>query len=609
MKMSSVTDQLAEYYKKLFTLGSLRRNLYIFTGLYSALILYLYVILNISVAYGGSFTSPIITLLIIPGLSLLLDYVFMRNNDRDKRLYSLRRLLALNNIITLITLSSAIIFTPLMVSNIDSLPMVHLTIGTVIGFKLVILYSTAYSRLPYLVGNLASLYFIYIATYLILYLYPSYDLTSIDPNSMILSIYLISSLLILSVGYITYISRVSKKVTGVSVFSYLKGFIDSWVLNDPNYLEKLISPKSITVKSEADYIVVPDLPMFPLLMVVPYFHFGPFRNVGSSDYPAILSRYFFNKEGLETMVFHSPSTHTLDIPNKDEVAKTIKFIDDFSSPYIANTLSNIMSLRGDKVATHLVKADGVAFIFLEAEEMEDVPPRVVREIRSEARELGYRHVVVIDSHNALTRIRYRLSEDQVNSMVALAKKILREGLTLETYPFKAGFVKINLPGIDIESGLGSSGVSIFAWETLTSKNVIINFDSNNLSPVLRGIIYKVVRDEFGANVIVTTNDTHEVSAVPLNIRGYNILGERRDEANLIIHYIRIGLRKCFENMKESDLLIYNKEFTVSVLGMDALERLNEVLRVSYSAAKNMLFKLALPLMFINIFLVYLTMLI
>lgn len=599
--MSNVTDQLADYYKKLFTLGTLHKNLVFFLLLNTSILLYVYLVVNIfsiSILHKPSF---LYIMCFIPAYSLAIDYLIMRNNNRDKQLYSLRRLLAINNILCIFLLLGLIIFTPLLIFNKGYVPILHFIIIVLIGYKLIIFFSTSQSKLQYISTNLILMYVIFIVG---LFIMNNYFLPPMNNYELYLTIFLVGSGVALSLGYILYIDRISRKITGVSVYSYLKGFIDSWVMNDPSTIENLISQNAITVKSETDYIVFPDIPSFPLLVLVPYFHFGPFKNVGSSDFPALASKYFFNKNGMAVMIFHSPSIHSLDIPNKEEIHKIIRYIDDFSSPIIANSMSNILTLKSQLSTVHLVKIDGFALIFLEAEEMEDVPPKVIKVIRLEAKKLGYKHVIVVDSHNSLTKIRYRLSDELVDDMIKLTKKALKEGLTLDTYPFKAGFAKINLPSITISSGLGNSGVSILVWETLTSRNIVINFDSNNLSPHLRSALINMAREEFKANIIVTTNDTHEVSAVPLNIRGYNILGERREDIRIILHYLRTGIIKCLERMKESDILVYHKEFNISVIGMDALEKLNKVLSTSYSAAKKILYRIVIPLLILDILVTY-----
>lgn len=602
--MSSVTDQLASYYQKLFTLGSLKRNIIIFISLNSLIIIITYV-LSIS-SYTHVLTlSPLYIMWVLPIASIVIDYLVMTNNERDRQLYSVRRLLALNNVFNILLIAGLAIFAPLLVVSRSYLPIICFIFSVALGYKLIILYSTSQSKKVFIILDLLAITFIFITSIILVYNFVFFPLSTAD---IYLSIYLGFVTIALAVFYLGYIDKISKKITGVSVYAYLKGFIDSWVINDPAFLETLISPNSINVKSEVDYIVYPDLTAFPLLVLAPYFHFGPFKNVGSSDFPSIASKYFFTKNGMETMVFHTPSTHSLDIPNKDEVKKILSTIDDFKNPYIANTMSNILTLKSNLSTVHLVRLDDLALVFLEADEMEDLPPNVIKEIRSEAKKLGYKHVIVIDSHNALTRIRYKLSDELINDMVGLAKKALREALDLDTYPFKANFTKINLPSITVKSGLGSSGVSLFMWETLTSKNVIINFDSNNLSPQLRNAIRSMVKEEFGAGVIVTSNDTHEVTAVPLNIRGYNILGEKREDIKLILHYVKTGIMKCMEGLKETDILVYNKEFNVNVIGMDALEKLNAVLNVSYGAAKTLLYRVIIPALLANIIIAYLSIL-
>ncbi len=588
--MLSATDEITRYYTKLFTLGSLKNNIIRYLSSYAIQIVYL-------VALSILFKD--ISLYLLPLLSLSILYLIVEKilitNERDRKLFSFRRLLAVNTIINIIIVLESIIFTPLFFIRGDILAAVSFIIGSVLAFKLVIYY--AISRQSTL--NLISILVIPAIILLIVELYIG-DFKKIADISEPLIFEIVISIIFL---YTIYIK--SKKIASYGVYEYLKSYVDSWVLDDPSYFDKLISEHAIDIKLKSDIIIFPDTYNNPSVLIAPYFHFGPFKNIGSSKFPSFAGEYYYMEKNMNAVIFHTPVTHDLDLAENSEMMKVLDQLSQMKNPIIFTTISDIYEVSLGKARAYAIKLENSLLIFLESVEMEDIPYDVAEELVKYGRELSYKHVIVIDAHNSLQKEYYKLSENLVKEILLAGKKILKEALDLKVTPFKVSVIKTNVPGITPVKGLGRNGISVIVWETFSGYNTVICIDSNNMSPSLRRNIKDYLGKKYNSRVIVTSTDTHEVTALQLNTRGYALLGEDKDEINRILESVDKAFNKAIETLRESDGLIYRKNIKARVLGTDTFARMRDLLKSSYSLMKKLIYYFVTPAIILQIFLIYL----
>jgi len=410
---------------------------------------------------------------------------------------------------------------------------------------------------------------------------------------------------LVSAIFLYLISNTSRKVTpNSSIFEFLKGYIDSWVLDEPNRLENLLSDNSIDITVDTYLLTLPDTKWRPTYLIIPYFHFGPFRNIGSSRFPSIISEYLYLRKGVNSMIFHTPTSHDLDLSSHKETKQAIEQVIELSEPIICTGISNIHTIQVDDVRVYTIKLNNSIVVILESSEMEDLPLDLAKKIVEYGKRLGYKEVIVIDAHNSLRSIKYQIPERTLASMLSASKRALRDSLDKDIYSFKAGFIKINIPTFTRRKGLGEAGISILIWETLTELNTIINIDSNNLSTQLREDIIKLVKSKFNSRVVVTTTDTHEVTAIPLNERGYALLGEKDQGKKLILTSISKAIGRALNELKETDIIIYHKKVKTKVLGMDTIEKMGIMLNKAYNMMMKGLLYIIIPSTILHILLIY-----
>ena len=589
--MLSATDELARYYTKLFTLGTLKENIVRFSFTYVLQGIY-FVVLSI---LFKNMILYLLLLLLFPILYIVVEKIFTETNERDSKLFSFRRLLALNTITNIIIIVETVIFTPLFFIEGNILATISFIIGSILAFKLVVYYSISKQDMV----NLTGILFIPVIIFLIIGLYANsfQDIAGIA-EPLIYGV-IISTIFL----YAIYIK--SRNIVPQGVYEYLKGYIDSWVLDDPLYLDDLISKYSIDIQLKSDLILFPDTYNKPSVLIMPYFHFGPFKNTGSSRFPSFAGEYYYIEKNMNATVFHTPVTHDLDLSKNNEMENVLEQLSRLDNPLIFTTISDIHEVSLEKARAYAVKLEHSILVILEAAEMEDIPYDVAEELKRYGRELSYKRVIVIDAHNSLQKEYYKLPNDVVKEILLAGKKVIRESLDFKVTQFKISLIKTDVPSITPKKGLGSNGISIILWETFSGFNSIICIDSNNMSPLLREALKKYIRGKYNSRVVITSTDTHEVTALQLNMRGYSLLGEDKNDINVILDAVDKAFDKAIKTLKESDGLLYEKNIKASVLGVNTFDRLRDLLNTSYSMMKKLIYYFIIPAMILQIIGIYL----
>ncbi len=565
--MSEVTHKYIHLYEKLFTFGSLNKVISTYLLLYS-----IYLLLTFAKIYNNQLLIIFATASFLPLYSTLLDYILIKYviRGRDLQIFSLRRLLGKHYLFFLISILYLTLSLILELFSSVSNPVYDtfvLTSIMVFGDLLVfipILYN-GFTK-SYLLVTIKAIPIILVTLGFSKILPSAYNFIPLIIAVISISLFYI---------YVNSLSRRSRSVKG-PLLEYLKGYLDSWMLDEPSYLDRLLEEGSIDIKTKVDAIVFPDVYPSPLILLIPYFHFGPFKNIGSSSFPAVASSYMYSEKKLNATIFHTPSTHELDISSNNEVIKLLERIGDFKEPDICNKISNIVKVSYGDATAYGFKFCRNAVIFLEYKEMEDIPHQIIQEIEKYAKEKGFENISIIDCHNSLVNKSLVLTPEAINEIVMAAKNLIdqlkRESLSI----YKIANEKIIPPSITTLDGLGSNGISITYFETMTAVNCIITIDSNNLSPNLKKRVEELLKRKNIDRFVICTTDTHEVTALDLVEGGYRVLGEDESVSQEIIRNIELSLNKVRDNLRSSDIHFYRFMVTTKVLGYDLIDKLGEL---------------------------------
>jgi len=569
-------DQLIGLYEELFSVGSLRRNIALYIISYVIYFLFIYVLAG----------TNYILYLWIPLYSLIYNKLFIKYllGRRDDEFLCMRRLLALHvveNAIIILLIVIQQIASITIFSSVDLITTIYLGVSV---YESIILTSTLYQGERR--GNLLITTKILILI-LILYL--------VSPSTGIISI--LGFIAGLTIGNISVylINRNSKKFTREGILEYLRGYIDAWLLDDPSKLDQLIYKNSLPVKIPIDLIVFPGVYRRTAQLVIPYFHFGPFKNVGSSRFPSIAGEYTYVKNGFLTGVFHGPSTHDRDLASNSEMNNILNRLVEYKEPIIFNEISDLQEIRNGKATVKYMRLDDSIILFLEYEEMEDIPYEVVDTLKNIGSKMGYANVIVVDTHNSLINKRYALKDEDISLILKTGIEALEEAKTSITQKFKVAVEKIELPKISLKDGLGSNGIYMLVLETLTKRNAILIIDSNNLHPKLKEKLEKVLLDNYFDNIVVTTTDTHEVTALELVEGGYKIIGADEEVNDYIVGEVSKIAGKLITRLKNTDGHIYSVDVDTHVIGFNLLDKLSMMTINSFKLMKKIFLGFTIPI--------------
>lgn len=346
-----------------------------------------------------------------------------------------------------------------------------------------------------------------------------------------------------------FINRVGKKTLGVSSMSLLKSFLANWIedVNDPieNILEQLGTEQSMDVS----LLVFKIEQNVKAVIVVPALHPGPFKNVGSSPLPYLIQSAMEKQLDCVVAVPHGLFGHELDLASQlqnqkvlDAISKSLDFqkSTNKASPFV-RTKSGIASAGCQIFGECAMLALTVA-----PKTTEDLPQELGFLAIDEAKKKGLASAIVINAHNSINdtpdfeEIIVPLKEGVIESIEKAAEA---RRSTLEV-----GAAKVVPTEFSLEDGMGPGGISAIVTRVGGQTTAYVTLDGNNMVSGLREKILRMLEGlDFDDGEILTT-DTHIVSAVVLNRRGYHPVGEVMDHEKLLEH-IKNAVQEALRNLE------------------------------------------------------------
>jgi putative membrane protein len=326
-----------------------------------------------------------------------------------------------------------------------------------------------------------------------------------------------------------------------------------------------------------------------VFFVTPYVHFGPFGNLGGSEFSHLVSEAIDAKYGSRSFVFHGTVTHDLNPVATAEISKLLIAFDSsikgaaFKSSKVGLSIGKEDECRAQALR---IGDSGIISLSRAPEVTEDINFGLGLALMKEA-EKGLSKAMVVDQHNAETGditsfepgsvVGYRYMEairDALSKRPPM--KPLRVGVSFKS----SGSAVIGLAGIK---------VAVISSEP---EYVIVLIDSNGVTPAFKERIDmevlklgKSIGRDFTVGVFTT--DTHQTNMV----RGVlNPLKEEEDTISLITD----ACTEALADMKEATYYQDTRWFDIRVLGakqsIEVISTVNSIVAVA---------KITLPLVFIG----------
>ncbi len=383
-------------------------------------------------------------------------------------------------------------------------------------------------------------------------------------------------------------SRVSTllRLDGLSLS---RAFFASWMGGEPEMLEKALKAESERQDLEVEVFAVKKANGGGLktILVAPGIHSGPFRNLGSSNLPAILWGRINAELYVPTFVFHVAVSHEKDLVYSkdvavvaDEILKALR-----RSPSEDFHHGSMMTRTPDRMTGGLgFDRQLLVWVSLAPFLSEDLPRQLQLDTEAYVEQRGLGKASLLDTHSCLSPTRptpevLKSLEDQIRQVIdRLSEK--------KPSQLEVGVSALDVQGFSVEEIAGLKGVAAFLKVASDSMGILV-FDSNNMTLELRQFLDDRLPQKLGAPVEIFTTDTHVLVGIRAK-KDYSPLGEKTKK-EVILSSALDALRRAkadLEPVTIAALTVTIKD--MAVLGANGIEILGRAADVMVNLARRLL---------------------
>jgi putative membrane protein len=346
-----------------------------------------------------------------------------------------------------------------------------------------------------------------------------------------------------------------------STFNVLQAFLAAWTENSSQRMEEIAEARANKEKVTT-YIARFRLINAQVSMILPDLHPGPFNPIGGSNLPYVL----YSEYSRNAIILHSVSNHSRNLPSKSEVDNYIQTLSQAKVSQRCETSTVPFQTRiGRSTATGIIFGNTAMVILSMAPVgMEDVPESIRIDLERYSSHLGLKHILVVDSHNAMGE---DLKKSDFDTLLSAGKNCLKELINAPQYEFKVGFANmddISCNPTRLKEELGQSGLATIVFEVNGNQYVIGWADSNNMHNNLRdNVITKLARNGI-QTLELCTSDTHSTSGKRTR-QGYYALGNISKHEEIAEIYLQLS-KKAIEKATSARFELASSVSMIKVMG-------------------------------------------
>ncbi|MEM2949123.1 MAG: DUF2070 family protein, partial [Candidatus Bilamarchaeaceae archaeon] len=352
----------------------------------------------------------------------------------------------------------------------------------------------------------------------------------------------IASFILLGAMYVFFyiINAPMKKTFGVTSTDVFSLFINQWIYKkkDLESAFERVGESAKTLLGIAGFERKNDTVLF----IVPHVHFGPFGNLGGSEFSFLIAEEITKKyPNTHVFVFHAPVTHDLNPTSSSEINKITEAVEKTlrRAEYRNETVALSRGKSEECLAEALIFGrDAFIGVSRAPHVTEDINFGLGLSMLLKAEKYMDR-AIIVDQHNAETgeitsfepgsAVGYNYIKAIEKSLTKIPKQTsLRLGIS-EKHP--------------ASTTLGSGGIKIAVFST-SPQYVIILMDANGITPEFKNRIENEISTLGKYAVGVFTTDTHQINT----IRG--VLNPAKEEA-AIINAIKEGVKEAVADIQEA----------------------------------------------------------
>lgn len=394
--------------------------------------------------------------------------------------------------------------------------------------------------------------------------------------------YIAAFILLVSISIFFFIINAPmKKNLGIRSTDAMSYFFGQWLYHnkDMEIAFEKVGETAKTIVSTMGFKRKDDIIYF----VTPCVHFGPFGNLGGSEFSYLIAKNMDEKYNSKTFVFHGTVTHDLNPVSGKEIKKILDAVDrSIEEAQYTTAKTSFSTGNYEECKAQNLRINNSSMISLSRAPnlTEDINFGLGLSLLFEAQKQSD-NAMIVDQHNAETgeitsfepasQVGYSYLNALKNSFKKAKEKPLKIGVAVKK--------------LDSDV-VGSAGLKVAIFGSDPEYAVIL-IDSNGVTPEFKEKIDAACKRVLPfAEIGVFTTDTHQINMV----RG--VLNPFEDESTLKI--IQDSLLEAKKDMQEAKFFSDTKWFDISVIGakqsIELISTVNSIVAVS---------KIILPLILIG----------
>jgi len=393
-------------------------------------------------------------------------------------------------------------------------------------------------------------------------------------------------ILLLALAAIFFIINApAKKNFGVSTVQAIALFSSQW-LRGSKEIERVFSEMGEEVETFATAFFFKKGRKLKAAFLLPLVHYGPFGNVGGSEFPFLLSKEMESKLGAPVVVFHGAVNHDFNPVYSHSYKDFAKAFASIKPKSFGNSSARFLEYNKKQSSASSAfgfSSGSLAFVSISRAPLptDDVDFASGLALRNK---LPFDEVMLIDRHNSFSEdysMRPGGSDyfDYERAVSSLSKG--KEGkLSLGLGKSTVSFTK--------EQGIGEAGIKAVVLEIAGKRACFVVFDSNNSLTTFRNALVKKFSPSFDFIDLFTT-DTHSVN----NIGGvFNPLG-LNSTAEKLLQAAGEAISLALKDLEPVEVYGGSKKVKVRVLGAsrqnELVSTINSIVSITKILAPLILF--------------------
>lgn len=303
------------------------------------------------------------------------------------------------------------------------------------------------------------------------------------------------------------------RINSMKIFDLARGFLKSWLFGDNSLLERAFSKNASQAPLKIRVLTLHREGKKRLHMIYPGFHYGPFRNVGSSDAVHIIDD-LMGRRGELSLVFHTVGSHDRNLVSRAEVSRIAEELSqilsrDAGHGDLAPLRGPVRVSRGAWQALTLGGGACVAAHISNSRGSDDLPDSVEK-IAMGIEKSGGVMIAIADSHNNVGR--EHVDEEAMAEMLVEACDAISRPSSEAPVLVGYGEASMSRPC----RGMCKGSVKVLVVENGEGRHAMIYIYGNNIHRSARsGLVAHLISKGF-RDVEIVTPDDHSCAAVSID---------------------------------------------------------------------------------------------